>query len=148
MKFKELYSMNEKFTGKFSPRDFGDGKINLVDVPEEVGDYARIETYAHNKDMIWSFVFDEENNLKAFIMGSFANPAGKTELVDDAHKMNMYMQQYPANKSAFAEYSGVEPIKPPFAGYSGTYHIPKEFNMTKFAPVPTGVRTDTDWTLN
>jgi len=149
MKFKTLYSINEKFTGKFMPRDFGDGKINIVSIPDDIGDYSMIETYVHNKDSIWSFVFDDNNDLIAFITGDANNPANGHVLMKDKLEGYNYMRQHPSDPTAMSQYSGVEPIKPPFKNYNGTYHIPKEFNMKKFAPImPTGIRTDEDWDLN
>jgi hypothetical protein len=151
MRFKELYSMNEKFRGKFTTRDFGDGKINLVEVPDEFTGYSYIESYAHSKEAIWSFVFDEDNNLMGMMMGNYSDPSAQRKVTDTPEQQYQLMSiMHPSGGDAsFSDYSGVEPIRPPFIGYSGKYHIPKEFNMTKFAPTnPTGIRSDAEWTLN
>lgn len=151
MKFSELYALNEKFTGHFDPRDFGDAIPNMCDVPEEIGEYSRIESYAHNKDSLWHFAFDDEGMIKAFFTGTFSDPVNIKSLML-VNKMNlpMVMKQHPSDPTAFAEYSGVEPIKPPFKNYSGTYHIPKEFKMSKFNPYGSfsGIRSPEEWSLN
>lgn len=152
MRFKTLYSMNEKFTGNFNPRDFGDAIPNLVPVPKEIGEYSRIESYAHNKDSIWHFVFNDKGELIAFMTGSFAEPVNSKTIVTAKENpmITQYMKQYPSEPTAFSDFSGVEPIKPPFKDYKGTFHIPKEFNMKKFNPYGSfsGMRTPDEWNLN
>jgi len=148
MKFKNIYYMDEKFTGTFSKRDFGDATPKMVDMPNDI-DYDRIETYAHNKDLVFTYIFKDGEITHFTPSGTFDNVLNGLKEVS-AKDLPGILLSYPGNPKSFAEYSGVEPIKPPINNYSGIYNIPKEFNMTKFNPYGSfkGIRDDEDWDLN
>ena len=151
MKFKDLYELNEKFTHKdFTPRDFGDATPTIVPLPDGIEDVGRIETYAHSKNVVHSFIYDSNGDATYFISGDFNNPAKTVEPLDNEQKQRMARTQHPSDPTAYSDYSGVEPLKPPFQGYDGPYHIPKEFNMKDFNPYGSfkGVRRPEEWDLN
>jgi hypothetical protein len=148
MRFKELYNMDEKFTGNFFDRDFGDATPTIVELPSDI-EYSRIETYVHDKDTIHTYIYDKEGKLSYFAIGDLDNILQSIQKITDNNR-DATLKAHPSNLSSFFEYSGVEPIKPPIQGYDGPYNIPSEFNMSKFNDYGSfsGVRTDDDWNLN
>jgi len=148
MNFKELFYMNEKFSGTFTARDFGDAMPKMVDMPDDI-DYGRVESYAHDKNMVMSYIFDEDGTLTHTAQGTFDNILQAITPVEP-DKLATAMKSHPSDPTSFFEYSGVEPIKPPINNYHGTYHIPQEFNMKTFNPYGSfsGVRSPENWDLN
>jgi len=148
MNFKELFYINEKFTGSFSDRDFGDAVPKMVDMPDDI-DYGRVESYVHDKNMVMSYIFDEDGTLTHTAQGTL-DDIFKTITPVTPETLAITMKSHPSDPTSFFEYSGVEPIKPPINNYHGTYNIPKEFNMKTFNPYGSfsGIRTSDDWDIN
>jgi len=150
MKYSKLYSLNEKFSGTFSPRDFGDAMPTIVDMPDYIEPGSKIETYVHDYSLLFTFVFDSNNTPTYFIQGTLKNPIDVVREVLTDKDLEQISREHPSDPRAHSEYSGVEPIRPPFKGYDGPYHIPKEFNMKKFNEYGSfaGIRSPKGWTLN
>ena len=148
MRFKEIYEMDEEFSGTFTKRDFGSAVPKMVDMPDGI-EYSRVETYVHDKNATHTYIYDKDGVLSHFAIGSLDNIFKHVTPVT-AETLAQTMKAHPSDPTSFFEYSGLEPIKPPINNYTGTYHIPKEFNMTKFNPYGSfsGIRTDDDWELN
>ena len=151
MRFNMWYNIYEKWDSTFRDRDFGDGIANIVELPEGIlQDGSRIETYVHGKGTVHTFVFDSKNVPTHFITGTLENPIEDITYADSFDNITRIKYVHPTNEKSPANYSGVEPIKPPFKGYNGPYHIPSEFNMKDFNTPGSvkGVRSSTDWKLN
>jgi len=151
MKFKEWYSINEKWDPNFSDRDFGTAIATIVPLPDGIlKDGSRMETYVHDKDTLYTFVFNANNDISHFMLGTLDNPMGDDVYPVVNNRKEMAIKSHPDYEKSHSNYSGVEPIKPPFKGYNGPYNIPKRFNMTDFNEPGSfaGIRTSKNWTLN
>ena len=150
--FTDIY--NEVFSHKFPQRDFGTEGISKVRIPDDI-DYDRMETYAHSKDALYTFVYkDGVKGMYGVWFGSFADPIKAIHTLEyyttEKQSEFIYINIHPSSPTSNHEFSGVEPLDPNdvYLNYSGPTNIPKEFNMSSFNDVPTGIRTDDDWDLN